>query len=114
MAEDDEHADMVAEALEKRGEQPQSDPDVSEWSLSIEMLARLNDAIQQLTHVTMAAGGAKKLPKFVPVRRPSTGVERALHRRRLAGNRRVRELMAAAGTTPQPGDPGTERLPARV
>jgi len=93
---------MVAEALAQRGgDESDSGPQVSEWSLQNELLATIVDAVTVNTGATVAAAGGKA-PKFKPVARPSTEYERAEHRRRLAGHERITAMVKSARARPTP------------
>ena len=63
---------------------------LSEWSPVREGLARVEDALHQVSATVIAAAGAKP-PKVEPATRPITAIEKARYRRR---SREHEELLA--------------------
>lgn len=93
---------MILRATE--GRPASSEPLIAEFGLTEEMLARIADLIQAGNLIAMGAAGAKKLPKFKPQPRPTTGFDRISHKTRLAGHERLVARVKAA----QPASPGHE------
>ena len=81
---DDEYADALVEAREETDE-PQSDwsPDLTEWSLTNQLLMQMSDQLQMVTAAIIGTAGGKP-PKLRPAPRPKTAIE-------LAEERRVKE-----------------------
>lgn len=96
VANDEEHAEMVAKAAAERGEtrpgaRGDSGPSLIGWSPEVAMQARILDAINNVRYAVIAAQHGKKAgdpPK--PIQRPVTALEKAFrlaeHRRRRAAH----------------------------
>lgn len=81
-----------------------SGPRMSEWSPVMEQLAQISDRLGALISATIAAGGAKSVPKIPPAPRPKTvlGSAQKEARRNLA-RQRAAEIIEMF----TPGDPGS-------
>jgi len=81
VANDPEHAKMVADALAQSGERDDSavssGPPLSNWTPEVEVLTRLIDAVKALHYIIPASQGSKSAKMPPPEERPQTLLERA-------------------------------------
>lgn len=101
VANDPEHAEMVAEALEADTERDDSGvsagPALSTWTPEVERLVELIDAVRGLHYLIPAAAGSKDVKPPKPLPRPTTALEKARkageHRRRMAKHKSLAARM---------------------
>lgn len=77
VANDDEHVRAVLKASEGQPSKPSIS--LAEWSVEAEILSDIFDSLGQNTNATLAAGGAKNLPKVRPRSRPETSYAAVKH-----------------------------------
>ena len=85
---DDEHVEMIL-ASRQFAEQEPSGPSMAIFSPEVERLDGIRNDLQANTIATLAAAGAKKLPRFTPRPVPETAFDRVAHRRRSAKHQQL-------------------------
>lgn len=101
MANDEEYAKMVAEAMaarKKAGEAPPEDkgPALTTWTPEMAMLTNLLDAVNGVRYAVVAVQAGKKAgdpPK--PARRPQTALEKAMRRAEFSRRQTAHEALVA-------------------
>jgi hypothetical protein len=98
VANDEEHAKMIAESLaerEREGEKQPTGPDMHTWTPEVAAITRLTDAVNRLHYIIPAAQGDKKVKPPEPLPRPITALETALKRAEEQRRKRKHESLVA-------------------
>jgi hypothetical protein len=120
VAMDEEHAKMMAEAIEQRGGKSAEDsgPSLTTWTPEVAALHNIFDAVRSVQHAVIAVQhGSKAGEPPKPAPRPVTALEKALRsanrRRRQAEHESlVARLIPNRGATPPPAaEPPPEPAP---
>lgn len=78
VANDEEHAQMLAEALAKRAESDEpSGPSLQSWTPEVEALTMLRNDVRALTYYTRLAAGDKSAKPPAPLPVPKTALQQA-------------------------------------
>ncbi len=95
---------MIHEAQARLGvEAAPSKPSQATWTPEMSALASLNDAVQNLTRVTVMAnsGKGKAAPAFQPYPRPESALDRALIRKRWEKHEALADRMLGRDLAPE-------------
>jgi hypothetical protein len=83
VSQDEEHAEMLADAMAKRAAESDKDddgPSLATWSAEIDVLTSLRDDVRGLQYVIRAANGDTKARPPAPLPRPTSPMQKALKR----------------------------------
>ena len=95
---------MIREAhMRLGGDTTPALPSQATWTPEMNALASLNDAIQNLTRVTVMAnsGKGKAAPAFTPYPRPESALERATMRKRWEKHEALADRLLGRNLTPE-------------
>ncbi len=95
---------MLREAqMRLGGDTAPAKPSQATWTPEMSALANLNDAVQNLTRVTVMAnsGKGKQAPQFNPYPRPESALERAITRTRWEKHEALADRLLGRNLTPE-------------
>lgn len=99
LADDDELAEQIGDDIENA---PVPPPPLTEWSADHEKLTLIADRLGELIRLTSAANSKSLPPRYKPLPRPETALQRKARRRREYKRELISDRLAAAKAAGRP------------